>query len=308
MLTRIFATSKPLNYLLVAGYVFVVFLIQVGFSPDTILDLNLLFRVLLGFATLFFSILLLDFIVRKNNLSRPNTYIVLVYGCLIALLPINSLLFVLIIAQLLLFLGIRRSISLRSQKRSTKKIFDAAFWITIACLFYFWSAVYLVALFAAILYFSSRDYRYWLLPFFGIAVVLILFFTGHLLWFNTLPQLERFIIYPDLHFKSWSNIELSLVPIIYLSLGLLSGLLFYYKLRKMLFKLKRVQLYCILMLILAGAAAVLGPKTQPETWIIMTFPLAVVAGNVIQENTHRIITELLLWALVLSPIILTVML
>ncbi|MEP2936590.1 MAG: hypothetical protein ABJM06_10700 [Gilvibacter sp.] len=308
MLTRIFATSKPLNYLLIGGYVFLVFVLQLSFDPATVFDFNLLVKALAGFAAIFFSILLLDFIVRKNTLSRPNTYIVLVYGGLIALLPIWNLLFALIIAQILLFLGIRRSISLRSQKRSIKKIFDAAFWFSIASLFYFWSAVYIVALFAAILYFSSRDYRYWLLPLFGVAVVLLLYFTGYLLWFDTIPQFTSLIAYPDFDFRQWTSDGLAIVPSIYLSLGLLCGLLFYYKLRKMLFKLKRVQLYCILMLILVGAAAFIGPKSQPESWILLSFPLAVVAGNVIQENTHRIITEVLLWALVLSPVLLTVML
>jgi hypothetical protein len=175
-------------------------------------------------------------------------------------------------------------------------------------LFYFWSAAYVLALYAAILYFSTRNYRYWLLPIFGIVLVVFLFTTGHLMWANQLPIYSSYLLVPDVDFSSWFTGKTALIPILFLSLSLVGGLLFYLKLRKTLFKLKRVQMYCILMLMIATAAALLGVKTQPETWIITTFPLAVVAGNVIQENTHRLITELLLWALFLSPIVLAIVL
>ncbi len=307
MLTRIFATSRPLNYLLVGGYLFAVFVLQLVFDPNTVFDLSLLLKGLLGFGAIFFSILLLDFVVRKNSLSRQNTYIVLVYGCLIAFLPIFDLLFELILAQILMLLGIRRSISLRSNKRVTKKIFDAAFWIAIATLLSFWFAVYLVALYVAILYFTLRSYQYWLLPIFGIAVIAVLYLTGHLMWLDSLPKWTSIFQAPDFDFSSWVSGEALLIPAVYLGLSFICGLIFYVKQRKSLFKLKRIQLYCIFMLLISCTTAIFGPKLQPETWILVTFPLAVVAGNVTQENTHRIITELLLWVLVLCPIALSVM-
>ena len=287
---------------------FAVLVLQLIFDSTTVFDLVLLIKGSLGFAALFFSILLLDFIVRKNNLSKQNTYIVLVYGCLLALLPIVDLFFVLIAAQILLFLGIRRAISLRSQKRTIKKIFDAAFWIAIASLFYFWSWVYIVALYVAILYFSQQNYRYWLLPIFGLVTVAVLYVTGYFVFFDSFPLWSSVFVSPDFDFGSWFKGDQVLIPAIYLSIGLVSGLLFYFRLNKTLFKLKRVQLYCILMLLIVAVAAIFGPKTQPETWILITFPLSVVAGNVIQDNTQRIITEVLLWGLVVSPILLAVLL
>jgi hypothetical protein len=308
MLTRIFATSKPLNYLLVGGYVFVVMILQLVFDATTVFDLTLLLTASVGFAAIFFSILLLDFIVRKNSLSKQNTYIVLIYGCLLAFLPLVDLFFVLIAAQILLFLGIRRAISLRSNKRTIKKIFDAAFWIAIASLIYFWSWVYIIALYAAVLYFSKQNYRYWLLPLFGLILVALLYVTGYFVIFDKFPLWESIFVSPDLDFNSWLKGNDVLVPAIFIGLSIIGGLLFYIRLSKTLFKLKRVQLYCILMLFIVGIAAIFGPKTQPQTWILMTFPLSVVAGNVVQDNTQRIITEVLLWGLVASPIVLAILL
>jgi hypothetical protein len=73
---------------------------------------------------------------------------------------------------------------LHSLKASKEKIFDASLWVFIAALFHFWSILFILLIFIAILFHVARDYRNWFLPiiaFFSIAIL----FVGSSLYFNT---------------------------------------------------------------------------------------------------------------------------
>ena len=56
-------------------------------------------------------------------------------------------------------LALRRLISLQSKLDIKKKLFDAAFWITIATLFYFWSMLFFALVIVALIYYSQNDIK-----------------------------------------------------------------------------------------------------------------------------------------------------
>ena len=97
----------------------------------------------------------------------------------------------LLLSNFFILLALRRLISLQSLQFPKEKIFDASVWVFIASLFHFWSILFIILVFVAILFHVARDYRNWLLPFlafFAISVLFMLFailfdksVIGHLL-------------------------------------------------------------------------------------------------------------------------------
>ena len=190
MLTRIFETSKPLNFLWVSLLLFLGFSLDWFYTEAHGFQLLELLEYVSILGLLIFSVLLVDFIVRKNELSKKNTFVVLLYGCFMALMPLSKLGVEGIAAHVLVLLALRRVISLRSMKSVKKKIFDASLWITIATLLWFAAGGMIAVVFLGVLLFDRLDYRNWIIPLFGIAAVLILYFTGHWVIFDQTPAMD----------------------------------------------------------------------------------------------------------------------
>jgi hypothetical protein len=179
MITSVFKKSTPFNLILVV-FLMLVFFLMYQFqdlswfiSTFSILKKAGLFLILLG------SVLLANFIVKKNGLSKDSGYTILFYFLFLLFFPSIFDHTKLILANFFILLALRRLLSLQSLKASKEKIFDASLWIFIATLFHFWSILYLVLVFISILFHVSRDYRNWVLPFIALFVVGImsLFFS-----------------------------------------------------------------------------------------------------------------------------------
>jgi len=81
----------------------------------------------------------------------------------------------LIFSSFFILLALRRIVSLHSLKDSKEKIFDASLWIFVAALFHFWSILFIVLVFMAIIAHVSNDYRNWVLPFIAFFTVATIF-------------------------------------------------------------------------------------------------------------------------------------
>lgn len=178
MITSLFRKSTPLNYtvLILASLIFY-FLYQFShFNSDnshkTLTENGLILFVLFG------SLFIVNFIVKKNGLSKDSSYAILFYLLFHLFIPNIFGNFNLIVSNFFVLLAFRRLISLHSLKASKEKVFDASLWIFIAALFHFWSILFIVVVFLSILFHVARDFRNWLLPFiafFTASVTFLLF-------------------------------------------------------------------------------------------------------------------------------------
>jgi hypothetical protein len=166
MLTSLFRKSTPVNYTLVILLVVLCyFLYHVWHPSDTGID-GLLMKIGLLLVVVA-SVLVSNFIVKKNAISKDSAYTILFYLLFMLFFPHvlgnpNVLL-----ANFFVILALRRLISLHSPKSTKEKIFDASLWICVAALYQFWCILYFVLVFLSILFHVSRDYRNWILPFFA---------------------------------------------------------------------------------------------------------------------------------------------
>jgi len=175
MITSVFKKSTPLNYSLVVILILVFFFIFQIKDPSWVSSYFLAFQKVSLLCFILASFFLINFIVKKNGLSKDNGYAILFYLLFILFFPTIFNNSNVIYANFFILLALRRLISLQSLKASKEKIFDASFWILIASLFQFWCILFLILVFISIVFHVSRDYRNWVLPFIALLAVSILF-------------------------------------------------------------------------------------------------------------------------------------
>jgi len=175
MITSVFRKSTPLNYSLVVILILVFFFLFQFQEPSWMSSSFLAFQKMSLLCFIFASFFLINFIVKKNGLSKDNGYAIFFYLLFILFFPTIFNNANVVYANFFVLLALRRLISLQSLKASKEKIFDASFWILIASLFQFWSILFLILVFISIIFHVSRDYRNWVLPFIALMAVAVIF-------------------------------------------------------------------------------------------------------------------------------------
>lgn len=181
MITSVFKKSTPLNYSLVVILILVFFFMFQIKDPTWVSSYFLAFQKVSLLCFILASFFMINFIVKKNGLSKDNGYAILFYLLFVLFFPTIFNNTNVIYANFFILLALRRLISLQSLKSSKEKIFDASFWIFVASLFQFWSVLFLILVFISIIFHVSRDYRNWVLPFIALLAVAILFYMTSLI-------------------------------------------------------------------------------------------------------------------------------
>lgn len=175
MITSLFKKSSPINHSLI--FLMLAFFFgcyqfnQVGIETTT----EFFVKKAVIICAIAASMIVANFIIKKNGLSKDNAFTFLFYTLLMLFFPpmLNNL--DLIISNFFIILALRRLISLQSQKSPKEKIFDASLWIFVASVFHFWSILFIILVFISILFHTARDYRTWFLPFIAFFAACVIF-------------------------------------------------------------------------------------------------------------------------------------
>lgn len=182
MITSVFKKSTPLNYSLVVILILVFFFMFQIRETSWINSYFTIFQKVSLLCFVFASFFMVNFIVKKNGLSKDNGYAIFFYLLFLLFFPTIFDNPNVVYANFFILLALRRLISLQSLKASKEKIFDASFWIFVASLFQFWSVLFLILVFISIVFHVSRDYRNWVLPFVALLAVAIVFYMISLMF------------------------------------------------------------------------------------------------------------------------------
>jgi hypothetical protein len=311
MLTSFFGKSIPLNYLIlsvfiVAGYVF-----------ETIFNVSereSAVSLLVHFSFILLSVLamlLLDFIIRKNHLTRTNTYAILFFTCFMVMLPVVFLHHKLLLANTFLILALRRIMSLRSDTNSAKKILDAGFWIGLASLFYFWSLLFFLPLWIAIIQKPNATYKQMMMPVVGLAAIFIINTAFHLLWFNSFNWFFQWKKPIGLDFSAYNKPAILVPATVIFAFYIWTGFLRILRLASVSLKEKSNYLLMLYVSIVSLCIALLGPEKTGAEILFIFAPTAIIAANYMEgfeadrfvekDPYERWFKELMLWAVVLLP-------
>ena len=302
MITSVFKKSTPFNYILIAVLIQVFFFIYQFQNSLPLNSLPLIFQKCASFFVLLATFFIINFIVKKNGLSKDSTYTVLFY--LLFLLFIPSVLndFKLLFSNFFILLAFRRLVSLQSLKSAKEKIFDASLWVFVATLFHFWSILFIILVFVSIFFHVSRDYRNWVLPFialFGVGVISMLFFTV----FNV-NILDFLISKTNTNFEityftsNYQHIAFS----VYATIALFFVVYFITTMSKRPLLLKTSFTKILAFLFIAVLVFVISGNKSNSLLIYTIAPLAILATNTIEFIKEKLKQEIILGALILCSL------
>lgn len=304
MIASFFSKSKPIHYVIVSVMVLIVFVLtkltvfSSGFELGTFLKSSLLFAVCL------LSIFTFDFVVSKNSLTKKNSYKLLVFALFFAVLPEVMEHSRILVANLFVLMALRRLISIRSGKYVKKKLLDASFWIGIATLFFFWSVLFYVLIFAALFIYSIIDIKNWFIPLIGAVAVAIMSLAVMLSLNIDIQDYLQDHVGVSFDFTALNSVRFIVGSTILLSYGLWA--LFYY-IRNLKSKSKNIRPSYILIIfaaVIAIAIVAVSPVKTGSEFLFVFAPLAIILTNYIEVIKENWFKELLLWSLVIIPVIL----
>jgi len=207
-----------------------------------------------------------------------------------------------LIANLFILFALRRLISLRSKKEVKKKLFDASFWITIATLLYFWSALFFVLIFASLIVFVITDVKNWFIPLLGILTVVIIGVSYMIVMNIDFYNVIDGLVDVSFDFSPLNSKPIIIGSTILLSFGIWS--LFYY-IRNLKSKTKSSRpsfSLVVIAAILSLIIIIVSPIKNGSEFIFLFAPLAIIMTNYFEVISEIWFKESLLWILILTPI------
>ncbi|WP_029034304.1 DUF6427 family protein [Salinimicrobium terrae] len=303
MLTSFFSNSRPINFIIVAVYILIFYLFA---------NLNILFTApfwiilqeLGMLVVLVLSVFLLNFISGRNELTGRNAFKSILFAgflCMFtAALQNNDI----ILANLFLLLALRRILSLRSQRETIKKIFDATFWVGVASLFYFWSILFLFVVFFGILVHVGHRFKNWLVPLIALLTLFSIVTSVDLLVTNSFYTLSDWMQTSNFDFQNFQNPELLLPAAFLLALTAWSSFFYILIIQKVSANAKSSLFLILLCAGVALTVAVLAPTKDGSELMFFFAPLAIVVTNYFQNMNDKWFKEILLMSIILLPVLL----
>jgi hypothetical protein len=300
MITSIFKKSSIVNYTLVFLLLLASFFVYqnsllrqsnnvVGNSANALLIILLL--------VCFF---LVNFIVKKNGLTKNSSYAILFFLLYLLLFPSvfsnSNILF----ANFFLLLAMRRLISLQTLKAPKEKIFDACMWIFIASLFHFWCILFVLLVYISIIFHVSRDYRNWLLPFVAFVATAVVFLFSALLidetWIDHVMVQAQMNFELDYFTNNYQNDALSFYVVA--ALYFLLSMIFTLTNRPQILQASYKKM--VFGFLIGSVVFIISPEKNNAMLLFTFFPLAVMTTNNIEYSQSKMYQEIVLLLLVVG--------
>lgn len=283
MLTNLFSKSRPVNYFLITLALLLVYLVNLFADFSWITDNYSFFKKIVLFIVLGLSVFMVQFINFKNQLSDQNFYSLFFYTSFFILfssiLNNNKI----IIANFFVLMALRRIFSMHSLRDTKQKIFDAAFWILIASLFHFWSILFIILLYFAILWFVSEDYRNWFIPLIALFTVSVLFYTYGLYSDISFIGYWQEHIVLSFNFDYFTNVYQNIAIALFTSIACLFAFSQVVELRNLPINAHAVYNKILICFLLGVGIYMLSNNKNNSLLVYTFFPLAVLGANYVER-------------------------
>jgi len=303
MITRFFSTSKPIHLVLTSLFACILFfLVRKDLFMESFSLMILLKQI--GFFIVFFaSIALLTFMVNKNTLTQKNSYAILFFVLLVAMMPRTLKFDNVLWANFFILLALRRIISLKSNLNVKKKLLDASIWIMIASFFYFWTILFFALIFAALFLFAIQEIKNWFIPFIGILVVVIITLAYSVLSQHILDDFSWYIRPIDYDISSYNSSQNIIAITLIFSLGIWATFFYIKSLKDKLKALRSAHILIMYGAIIAAIIIGIAPHKNGSEFLFLFVPLAIIMSNFIQSVSEHWFGELFVWLLMATPIL-----
>ncbi len=303
MISSIFGKTKPINFIIVLTFLFVLYWFVHYFMLDNAYSMNEVFAQTLILAVLLFSVFIVDFIVKRNKVTETNAFAILFYAVLVMVFPQTLIDSDAIFCSLFLLLATRRLISIRSLKDIKLKIFDATLWVLVSSLFYEWALLYLILVSVAIYIYEPKNIRNWLVPFAAFFTVFMISYCVLILANNTGYIIEHYTFSYDFNtsvFFNWGN---SIKLTVYILIIVLAAIFLFFNSGKAgMGKIVTIRLIALSFVIGLVMNTVMASS---DTYPIMVtfFPAVVFVTNFVESIRKPKVKEIVLITTIVVPFI-----
>jgi len=303
MISSFFSKAKPIHFVIVSLIMLLVFVTSKFYSLQEPFSFSLFTKQTFLFLISLTTIFVLDFLVNRNNLTKKNSYKILIFSLFVALLPETILNTKILIANLFILFTLRRLISLRSNKEIKKKLFDAAFWISIASLFYFWAILFYLLIVVGIIIYRIVDIKNWIIPFVGILAVAVIWASYMILTGEDfVKHLTNHLSY-SFDFSQLNSKRVVISSTIIFSYGIWS-LLYFIRYLKAKSKKSRPSFILIILAVIIGLMIIaISPDKNGSEFLFLFAPLSIIITNYLETIKERWFKEALIIGLVVTPIL-----
>ena len=302
MLTNFFSNSKPFHFILISlllfvGYTFHNFQIS-SLENDFIWLIQLTFK----FGLYIILMLIFGFIIKKNNLTQINSYALFIFVCLLLLTPNVFQNSKPILSTVFILLALRRILSFNSKKNIQKKILDASLWIGIATLFYFWSILFLLVLYASLIQLASKNFKLFLIPIIGMFLVFIICTIYFLYLDNNMYWYKDYKNFTSFDFSSFKLLKNFFSLFVILSMTVISLVFKFLNFTKTPLR-KKSKYWIIIFTLSTGIIIVILTGQKNGVELIFTIaPISILFSNFIEALQRKWVSEMMLWFILIAPI------
>jgi len=302
MITSIFDKSKPVNFIIVFAITLLAFiLLQVSVFKGEFTFSYMLLEIA-KFLLCLSTMTLLNFIVNKNGLTQNSSYKILLFSLFFAMVPFSMNNLNILISNLFILLALRRIISLKSLLKVKNKLLDASVLIAIASFFHFWSILFIILVFAALLFYSENKIKNWIVPFVGLTIVALMFVSYHIVRFDTYGDPMIYIDGFDFNYDNYNSLKMIIAITIILSFGLWSSFFYIQAINRKLKTFRPSFIIVLIMAAIAFAVAIVSPNKNGSEILFLFAPLTIIMTNYIEVIEEKWFKEILLGVLFLIPI------
>ncbi|QDO93140.1 hypothetical protein FNB79_03825 [Formosa sediminum] len=301
MITSIFSKSKPINFLVVFAITVATFFIAHFKYTEGAGLVQHYVKYFFVFCASFCSILVLDFLVSKNKLTQKSSYEILLYALFLMALPQTMLSENIVYANFFILLATRRILSLRSQIDVKKKLLDAAFWIAIASLFYFWAILFIILIYVALLFHSNTNLKDWIIPVLGVGSVFVLGISYSILVYNDFFSALDLLPAVNLNFNVYNTPQYIIGVTLLVSFGIWSSVFYIRTIKSKKSDFKPAYKVVLVAALIACSIMILSPKKEGGEFLFSFAPLAVIITNYLETIQDKWFKELFLGLLIFVP-------
>lgn len=301
MITNFFKQTKPIHFVLVSTFLLMVFVASKIYVIQEPLTITLFLKQVFYFGIVVASLFLLDFFASRNSLTKKNSYKLLMFGLFMAMLPETLLNSKTLMANFFILLALRRIISLRTQKDIKKKLFDAAFWVSIATLLYFWAILFFFLIFTAMILYSIVSIKNWIVPLTGVLAVVIIWVSVMLLMNNDFSDYFDELFVYNFDFTGLNSARIIVSTTILISYGTWGTFYFIKHLKDKSKNLRPSFTLVVISSVISLLIILISPYKDGSEFIFLFAPLAIIMTNYLEVTKEKWFQEVLVWVLVLIP-------
>lgn len=303
MIANFFNKTKPaiiVNLLLLFG----IFYFSATFLIRTIdFSLAALGLVLVGFIGFIFMLLVINFILRKNNLTGDNLYALLLIILLLGTFYETMFTFNLYFSNLLLLFAFRKTYSLKTGLNSKSKLFDAGFWIGISAILYSWTVLFLLIIYVALFIYNKVTLKNLVIPIVGFLFPVICFFTYHFYFDSLYIFYEKLVFNYSFDFSNYNQLKYLIPLTLLITLILWSIVVLTPKIVLQGSGFKMSWQLLIFHLIISVIVVLLSLQKNGSELFFVIFPSGVIIANFLQKTSSSMFKNLVLYLFLVVSVV-----